>query len=178
MCERQQHQSATTLTVQHSATQRKTAQNSATQCSTVQHSATQCNIVQHTQTHSITLHHAASPCITLQHPATYCNTLQHKMHIMSCIATNHQGIAPLQSKPSLHIESYTLVAHEKVAASHTCSWLIKLHFSFPSANPRCTSSRTPIHVACSSEAEHSLIYKALLQKRPIILRSLLIVAIS
>ena len=113
-------------------------------------SCAHCNTLQHTATHCNTLQHTATHCNTLQHTTTHCNTLQHTA--THCNTLQHTAT---------HCNTLQWATHD-IAQVFMCDvgwlWLVgsfKLYVSF---------------------AGFRLFYRALLQKRPILLRSLLIVA--
>jgi len=166
--------------LQHTATHCNTYK--LTRCNTLQHAVTHGNTRQHTATHGST--HGSTCtltcCNTLQHTATHSNTLQHTdPHIYSlaqvpkkgAFTTWNEGLA--RTGVCVHVRVcvciytsgvHTRNGHDETGFTTSCSsrmgWLrylgsLKLYVSF---------------------AEYHLFNRALLQKTPIILRSLLIVA--
>jgi len=128
-------------------------------CSMLQHTATYCNTMQHTSSSDdLRGRTSCGPyCNILQHTATHCNTLhlqmtyeeQHRVDTMFFHAFNPK-----------HLRICIGYHAPKEFLLHHMGWLrlvgsLKLQVSF---------------------AEHHLFDRALLQKRPVILRSLLIVA--
>jgi len=140
-------------------------QHTATRCNTLQHAATHCNMLQrhcntlqhihtHTHTHHNTLQHSVTHSITLHRTATRV-TLSTPSMCTLCQTATHCNT--LQSTATRVTSSMPKLS---TGASATMTWLrvvgsFKLSVSF---------------------AGYSLFCRALLQKRPVILRSLLIVA--
>jgi len=115
-------------------------------CSMLQCVAACCSVLQHVAVCSRMLQCVAACCSVLQHVAACCSILQ---YVAGCHST-------LQYARS----TYVYICALQGGAELAMGWLrfvgsLKRNISF---------------------AEHSLFYRALLQKRPIILRSLLIVA--
>jgi len=109
--------------------------------------ATHCNTLQHTATH----------CNTLQHTATHCNTLH------CCLPSND-----LYWYPATHCTTLHHTATHCNTLQHT-----DIQKRVPPMGWLRLVGSLQLQVAF---AEYSLFYRALLQKRPIILRRLLIVA--
>jgi len=110
------------------------------------HTATHCNVLQNAATQCSILQHTTTHCNTLQHTATHCNTLQCTAKHCSILQLSFQCMRAGWTPGLPWIQAM--------------GWLrlvgsLKVYVSF---------------------AEHSLFHRALLQKRPTILRSLLIVA--
>jgi len=151
-------------------------------CNTLQHTATYCNILQHIVSHCNTLQHTATHCKTqesfsdkrtllqqIDFHATHCNTLQH--------AATHQSPFSITEPFWVWVFFMMHIAHTathcntlqhnkipffdwRASFQQGMGWLwlvgsLKLQFSF---------------------AEYRLFHRALLQKRPTILWSLLHVA--
>jgi len=124
-------------------TRRVTLQRTATRCDTRQRAAIHCNTLTRTMH---TKKHAVTHCSALQHAAMHCNTLTRVMHTRArtCTHAHLVGTTVARSLPLL-------------ASTVGLGWLrsvgsIKLYVSL---------------------AEYRLFYRALLQKRPIILSILL-----
>jgi len=172
-----------------SNTHDNTLQHCATCCNKLQHTAAHCNTphahtattskgchkkthrlqhLQHTATRCNTLHQGCGapprhdvdadgePCNTLQHTATYCNILQNTAlhcNILQRIAMHCKALQYTATQ-------YNTLQRTATGMCRAMGWLrlvgsLKLQVSF---------------------AEYRLLYRALLQKRPVILWSLLIVA--
>ena len=166
-------------TMQHTAKHSNTLQHTAPHCNTLQHTATHCNTQQHTAPHST---HASTHCNTLQHTATHCNTLQ-----PSSICGTLFRVALLQMSHGTHVnESWHMwMSHD------TCEWVMKhmwmshdtCEWVMTHVNPAILASvisqvTEDIRLTQSQVSFAKEPYKRdnILQKRPIILRSLLIVA--
>ena len=121
---------------------------SCVHCNTLQHTATHCNTLQHTATHCNMLPQLSSALeCALQHTAKHCKILQH-----TATHCNTLEFTTIHRQIDRQIYTFACIYHT--------GWLrlvgsLKIQVSF---------------------AEYSLIYRALLQKRPAILRSLLIVS--
>ena len=141
----------------------------------MQHTVTHCNALQHTATHCNTPQHTATHCHTLQHAATHCNSdVLYPSYIIRYVF--HLDIFYL-SVYSEHIGMYTptiLVGPWK--------YIIRYAFHLDILLPHIQRGVMEwIRLVGSSKlqvsfAEYPLCYRALLQKRPVILRSLLIKA--
>jgi len=129
-------------------------------CNTLHNTATHCNTLHNTATHCNTLHNTATHCNTLHNTATHCNTLH---NTATQLSSKHRQLTIHPSStlisPIPHLSTTKLIY---ISPIHYLSmgWLrlvgsFKLQVSF---------AKEPYKRDC------------ILQKRPIILRSLLIVA--
>ena len=110
------------------------------------------NTLQHTATHCNTLQHTATHCNTLQHTATHCNTLQLLWLLTRCVNSVNSHLLPhLVTLDNSHL--FLVCCDESWRGQQS-----------PFAN---TASSSKLYV---SSAEYRLFYRALLQKRPAILR--------
>ena len=195
-----QHTSTCCNKLQHTATHCNKLQYTATHCNTLEHTATHCNTLQHTATHCSrsnlqctdeylqVLQRTATQCNTMEDTATlvhtcrYGNTLQHTATQCKTLQHNAAHCSTLQHTAT-HVETFRSCNTLQQTATH-CN---RLHPTAIIPKTRCNKlQRTHTHMGWLrfvgslksqvSFAEYRLFYRALLQKRPIILRSLLIVA--
>jgi len=163
------------------------------------HIVMRCNALQHTATHCNTLQHTATHCNTLQHTATHCNTLQHTATFSSRAsrASLEACAAVLKSANQLHAHIHICVC--VCVCVCTCAWESMHTYTYMCVcvcerERECvyaySCAEVPKLIICSmgllhlvgslkskvSFAEYHLFNRALLQRRPIISRSLLIVA--
>jgi len=139
--------------LQRTATRCNALQRTATHCSTLQRTATLCNTLQRTATLCNTLQRTATLCNTLQRTATLCNTLQRTATHCNTLQRTATHCSTLQ-RTATHFMSF-FASKLYTYGVAMISRLLKMKVSF---------------------AEYSLFYRALLQKRHIILRSLLLEA--
>jgi len=138
-----------------------TLQHIATHYSTLQHTAIHCSIMHHTATFAIhynTLQHTATQCNMLHHIATHCNTLQHIATY--CIMKFCTGMVRHPTCPAALPTDNVCVWHDAFICCLDMGWLRlvgSLKWKISCANEPCKRDD-------------------FLQKRPMILRSLLIVA--
>ena len=146
-------------------------------CNTLQHTAIHCNTLQHTATHCDTLQHTATHCDTLQLPETCWSMLQHTTPHCNTIE-----VRVCEYWALLHIHPQKRPIHT-AKESNTYSKEPNTH----STRAQYIQQKSPIDLMCvywallpilagSLKSEYRLFYRALLQKRLIILRSLLIVS--
>ena len=121
------------------------------------------------------LQHTATHCNTLQHTATHCNALQHATH---CNTLQHTTTTALSMPAVLSTPNNTL-QHTSTLYNTHCNTHCNTQ-----CNTHCNGGVQTIHfgvrvwksVRQCRTLFSERIHRALLQKRPIILRSLLIVA--
>ena len=124
------------------------SEHTAAHCSTPQHTAAHCSTLQHTATHYTTLLQTATHCSTLQFTATHCN-IQYRQWYAGAEDCRQHALGNGEGE-------------------HARNW--------------CPREKSQNKMACGVWMSHSthmnisLFCRALLQKRPILTRSLLIVA--
>jgi len=131
--------------LQHIATQRNTLKHSFCEVGPYP-TVTNCNTLQHNATRCNTLQHTATHCNTLQHSATRCTTLQH-----TATHSRIEADAAISSSDQRHLR-----------------WGVWVRGWAPARVMHQVSERTATLIAF---AKYGLFYRALLQKRHVILRS-------
>ena len=137
------------------------------------HAATHCNTLQHAATRCNALHHVAPYCDTLHHTATrYIPFPELLVDLVDDDAATHCKILQRTTSNCNVLQRTATHIHARRSNLNNCTiWLIYIAVSCKGWLRLVGALKLQVSIG-----KYSLFYRALLQKRPIILRRVLIVA--
>jgi len=172
---------------QYTATHNHALQISATHCNTLRRIATHCNVLQRTATHCKALQRTAKHCNALQRTATHCNALQRTATHCNALQCTAMHCNALQCTAT-HCNALQRTATQCNASKHTPTYCNALQRTASHYTALQRAIKALLHTGMGwlrfvgslkwyvSFAKEPYNRDDILQKRPVILRSLLIVA--